>query len=151
MTANAEGGCLCGALRYRISGEAVATTLCHCGDCRRASGGTNVAWAVFDSQDFEWVAGEPADHQSSPGIHWLFCGTCGSTVGYRRSERPGHMDVTTGTLDDPDRFPPGVEIWVGEKIGWDPLHPDLPKRERSSLNEATEADRPGDGPAGSSG
>jgi hypothetical protein len=46
------------------------------------------------------------------------------------------MDITTGTLDQPDRFPPDVEIWVKERIGWETLHPDLPKRERSSLNEA---------------
>nr|WP_283938318.1 GFA family protein [Sphingomonas brevis] len=109
--------------------------MCHCGDCRRASGGTNVAWAVFDAADFEWLAAEPADHISSPGIHWRYCPDCGSTVGYQRSERPNHMDVTTGTLDDPGRFPPDVEIWVGERIAWEPLHPDLPKRERSSLND----------------
>lgn len=151
MNAGGEGGCLCGAVRYRVTGEPVAATLCHCRSCRRASGGTNVAWAVFERQDFEWLAGEPADYESSPDIHWLFCGTCGSTVGYRRSERPGHMDITTGTLDQPDRFPPDVEIWVKERIGWEALHPDLPKRERSSLNEATEADRPGDGSTGSLG
>lgn len=134
----AEGGCLCGAVRYRVSGEPVAATLCHCGDCRKASGGTNVAWAVFDKRNFEWLAGNAADHSSSPGILWLFCGKCGSTVGYQRSERPGHMDITTGTLDEPDRFPPDVEIWVKERIGWEALHPDRATRERSSLNEAGE-------------
>jgi hypothetical protein len=131
----AEGGCLCGAVRYRVSGEPVAATLCHCGDCRRASGGTNVAWAVFDKDKFEWLAGEPADYSSTPGIHWLFCRDCGSTVGYRRSERPQHMDVTTGTLDDPHRFSPNDEIWIGQKIGWEELHPQLRKFDRSSLNE----------------
>ena len=44
----AEGGCLCGSVRYRVAGDPVAATLCHCRSCRRASGGTNVAWAVFD-------------------------------------------------------------------------------------------------------
>jgi hypothetical protein len=132
---SAKGGCLCGAVRYRVSGEPVAATLCHCGSCRRASGGTNVAWAVFGNDAFEWVSGRPASFSSSPGIDWLFCADCGSLVGYRRASRPDHMDITTGTLDDPDRFPPGVEIWVGQKVGWETLHPDLPKRERSSLNE----------------
>lgn len=135
MPNSAEGGCLCGALRYRVTGDPVAATLCHCADCRRASGGTNVAWAVFDKGDFKWLRGEPADHESSPGKHWLFCRECGSTVGYRRRERPDHMDITTGTLDEPDRFPPDVEIWIKEKIGWESLHAELPKRDRSSLNE----------------
>ena len=44
------------------------------------------------------------------------------------------MDVTTGSLDDPDRFPPDVEIWLKQRIGWEPLHPALPKRSESSLN-----------------
>ena len=136
MTVSSEGGCQCGAVRYRVSGTPVAATLCHCADCRRASGGTNVAWAVFDHDAFEWLSGTPADYISSPGIHWLFCKECGSTVGYRRSKRPHHMDITTATLDDPDAFAPDVEIWVAEKIGWESLHPDLPKRERSSLNES---------------
>lgn len=133
--AAAEGGCLCGAIRYRISGKPVATTLCHCRSCRRASGGTNVAWAVFDIGDFEWLWGYPQAYSSSPGLEWLHCRCCGSLVGYRRSSRPTHMDITTGTLDDPDLFPPTVEIWLEHKISWDMLNPDLPKRDRSSLNE----------------
>ena len=131
-----EGGCLCGATRYRVSDDPVAATLCHCSSCRRASGGTNVAWAVFDNDQFEWLAGEPRTYSSSPGIIWLSCPGCGTLVAYRRDSRPDHMDITTATLDDPDAFPPTVEIWVGEKIGWETLSPTLPKRERSSLNEA---------------
>lgn len=135
MSGAAEGGCLCGEIRYRVTGEPVTATLCHCADCRKASGGTNVAWAVFEKEGFEWLAGSPMEYGSSPGIRWLFCGQCGSLVGYRRSERPNHMDITTATLDDPDQFPPDVEIWIRERIGWEALNPDLPKRERSSLNE----------------
>jgi hypothetical protein len=134
----AEGGCLCGAIRYRVSGEPVATTLCHCRSCRRASGGTNVAWAVFDNHNFAWVNGFPGVYSSSAGIEWLYCRNCGSLVGYRRSSRPDHMDVTTGTLDDPGRFPPAVEIWIDHKIGWETFDPKLPKRRQSSLNPSTE-------------
>ena len=135
MSDPAEGGCLCGAIRYRVTGDPVAAILCHCGDCRRASGGTNVAWAVFDKTAFQWLGGEPVAYSSSPGIEWLHCKDCGSLVGYRRASRPDHIDITTGTLDDPGRFPPAVEIWVGAKINWEALHPGLSKRERSSHNE----------------
>ena len=132
----ADGGCLCGAIRYRVSGEAIAATLCHCRSCRRASGGTNVAWAVFDNRQFKWLTGYPAAYSSSPGIEWLYCKHCGSLVGYRRSSRPEHMDVTTGTLDDPELYPPTVEIWIEHRIAWEPLDPQLPKRPQSSLNAA---------------
>lgn len=129
-----DGGCLCGKVRYRVSGPAVAATLCHCRSCRRASGGTNVAWAVFELDAFQWLAGEPADFSSSPGIHWLHCSDCGSLVGYRRASRPMQVDITTGTLDDPDRYPPTVEIWLEHRIEWETLDPDLPRRQQSSLN-----------------
>jgi hypothetical protein len=135
---SAEGGCLCGGVRYRVLGEPVAATLCHCISCRRASGGTNVAWAVFDKAQFEWLVGEPAAYSSSSGIEWLHCPDCGSLVGYRRSSRPDHMDITTGTLDNANLFPPSVEIWLEHKIGWETLDPALPKRQQSSLNAPEE-------------
>ncbi len=56
-------------------------------------------------------------------------------MGYTRSSRPHHVDITTATLDDPDLFPPNVEIWLEHRIGWETLDPDLPKRQQSSLNE----------------
>lgn len=130
-----EGGCLCGAVRYRVTGEAVARTLCHCVSCRRATGGASVGWAVFEKADFALLRGEVREYSSSPGIYWGSCAACGSLVAYRRDSRPDHRDVTTATLDDPDSFPPTVEIWVAEKIGWETLNPDLPHKPRSSLNE----------------
>lgn len=135
LCAPAEGGCLCGALRYRVAGEPVAATLCHCRSCRRASGGVTVAWVVLAKEDFEWLKGEPSEYSSSRGIYWRHCASCGSLVGYRRDGRPDHIDITTATLDDPDAFPPTVEIWTGDKIAWEALHPELPKKLRSSLNE----------------
>jgi hypothetical protein len=130
----AEGGCLCGDVRYRVAGEPVAATLCHCRSCRRASGGTNVAWAVFDKSAFAWLGAAPVAYSSSPGINWLHCGECGSLVGYTRASRPDHMDITTGTLDDPNLHPPTAEIWLEHKIDWETPHPSVPKYQQSSLN-----------------
>jgi hypothetical protein len=89
---------------------------------------------VFDKSAFDWLTGEPMPYSSSPGIEWLHCPKCGSLVGYRRSSRPEHVDITTGTLDDPDLLPPTVEIWLEHKIKWETLDPALPKRQQSSLN-----------------
>jgi hypothetical protein len=130
-----EGGCLCGAVRYRVTGPAVAATLCHCASCRRATGGASVGWAVFRKEDFALLQGELRKYSSSPGIYWDSCPTCGSLVTYRRDSRPDHWDVTTATLDEPNEFPPTVEIWVAEKIGWETLDSGLPHKDRSSLNE----------------
>jgi hypothetical protein len=130
-----DGGCLCGAVRYRVSGDALARTLCHCLSCRRATGGVSVAWAVFDKAKVEIFSDKLREYQSSPGKFWSGCSVCGGLVGYRRDSRPDHLDITTATLDDPALFPPTVEIWVGEKCEWEVLNPALPHKLRSSLNE----------------
>ena len=98
MSETTEGGCLCGAVRYRVTGEPVAATLCHCGDCRRASGGTNIAWAVFDLGDFEWLGDEPEDYSSSPGIRWLFCKGCGSTPNLDKAWLKNGVFIAAGMI-----------------------------------------------------
>ena len=129
-----HGSCQCGAVRYRISGPVIATTLCHCVSCRRATGGVSVAWAVFDKADVA-VIGAVDEYSSSPGIYWGHCPCCHSLVTYRRDSRPDHLDITTASLDDPASFPPTVEIWVGERCAWETLNPAIEHKERSSLNE----------------
>jgi hypothetical protein len=135
MESTMEGGCFCGRVRYRVDGAPLAATLCHCQSCRRATGGVNVAWAVFENANFALLSGDIAWHSSSPGIQWGHCASCGSLVLYRRDSRPDHTDVTTTTLDDPNAFPPTVEIWIENKLAWEQLNPALPNRPRSSLNE----------------
>ena len=135
MTDEGTGGCLCGAIRYLVRGEAIARTLCHCVSCRRATGGVTVAWAVFPKAAVEITRGQVREYSSSPGICWGFCPGCGSLVTYRRDTRPDHVDITTATLDEPGRFPPTVEIWTGERIAWEQLNPALPHKLRSTLNE----------------
>ncbi|ATY33662.1 GFA family protein [Sphingomonas psychrotolerans] len=127
-----DGGCHCGAVRYRVSGEPAATTHCHCADCRRITGGPTLAWAIFPEDKVEILAGEVAVYESSPGVEWGFCARCGSTLTYRRASRPGLFDVTTATLDDPEIFPPEKEIWTGERLSWIRSNPDVPHFARAA-------------------
>ena len=122
----AMGGCLCGAIRYRVTGPPQSTSLCHCFSCRRSTGGPSLAWAIFPEDAVE-ISGELAIHRSSPGVERGFCASCGTSLTYRRENRPGLFDVTTASLDDPDAFPPGKEIWVEERLSWVTAHPDLPQ------------------------
>jgi hypothetical protein len=122
-----NGGCLCGAVRYRVDGPARATSLCHCASCRRATGGPSLAWAIFDEDKVEIVAGALAVHASSPGVERGFCGRCGTSLTYARANRPGLFDVTTASLDDPEAFPPTKEIWTEERLSWEAANPALPQ------------------------
>ena len=113
----ANGGCLCGAVRYRVTGAPQATSLCHCNSCRRSTGGPSLAWAIFAEQDVEITKGTLAIHASSPGVERGFCARCGTSLTYRRDNRPGLFDVTTASLDDPEAFLDRVgDYWRGEGL-----------------------------------
>ena len=133
MTATAEGGCLCGAVRYQATGDALARTLCHCRSCRLASGAPSLAWAVFPTDAFQLTSGTPVRFASSPGVTRSFCGACGTSLTWQHAERPASIDVTTATFDDPDAFAPTKEIWVEHRIGWEALNPAIAHYARSSV------------------
>jgi len=129
--AEIEGGCHCGAVRYRISGKARGHALCHCTDCRRASGAPLVGWAMFPADAVTVVKGAVKTYASSETGRHDFCADCGSGLFYRNDVNlPGLIDVQSGTFDDPDTLPPRVHIQVADRIGWAGHMHELPAFER---------------------
>jgi hypothetical protein len=113
-----EGGCHCGAVRYRIEGGTTRSGLCHCSDCRRHSGAPVVGWAVFEAGQLD-VAGEVATYASSEHGRRQFCPRCGTGLFYRNDVIFADMiDVQLATLDNPEALPPTKQIQVAERIGW---------------------------------
>jgi len=133
MSNAVEGGCLCGAVRYRATGESLARALCHCRTCRRASGAPSVAWVVFRTPDFAFIADKPSSFHSSAQVVRTFCGKCGTPLTYQHASRADTIDVTTVTLDAADDFPPTKEIWIEHKLAWECLNDDLEHYPRSSV------------------
>jgi len=121
-----EGGCLCGAVRYRVAGTPDAAVLCHCAMCRRASGAPVVAWITVPDDRFAYTAGEAAVYASSDHGRRELCAPCGSPLAFRSSKRPGEVDVTVGTLDRPQSFPPNRHIFTASRLPWLRLADDLP-------------------------
>jgi hypothetical protein len=131
-TTSLEGGCLCGAVRYRIDAAPLATSRCHCRSCRLATGAPSVAWAVMPANAFVYLRGQPTQHRSSPQIVRTFCSHCGTSLTWQHDEQPQSIDITTATLDDPDALAPSREIWLDQKIAWQPLDAALPHYPGSS-------------------
>ena len=130
-----EGGCLCRAVRYRITGQPVALSLCHCQTCRLAAGSPSVAWAVWREEDFNWIEGSPASYTSSPGVTRTFCGRCGTPLTYQNAvDERGTIDVTTVSLDQANDFAPTIEIWTEHKLTWEVINPSMRQYPRSSKN-----------------
>jgi hypothetical protein len=94
-----------------------------------------VAWAVFRSGDFAFVAGIPVNFASSPGVIRTFCGRCGTPLTYQSASRRDSIDVTTISLDRPGDFAPTKEIWVEDRIPWEALNNALPQYPGSSVRK----------------
>lgn len=126
------GGCLCGSLRYHLNGPPLLTELCHCAMCRRAVGAPVVGWGTWPRERFRWTAGEPVVHASSEIARRTFCGRCGTSLTFERTDAPDTLDVTLASLDDPTPFPPARHIWTASRLPWLHLNDRLPQHEGSS-------------------
>jgi len=114
-------------VRYRVKGEPKHVALCHCADCRKASGAPMVSWAAFADEELV-VEGEVTTRNSSGAAMRSFCPVCGTGLFYRNEEMlPGIVDIQTVTLDDPEALPPQVHIQVAERPGWMKSQHDLPE------------------------
>ena len=131
MARTHTGGCLCGAVRYRVDEDPVRSGLCHCRTCRRTASAPALPFTSFPTATFVFEKGEPRRYASSPGVTRSFCGDCGSPLTYRSDAEPGFLDVMTVTLDDPDAYPPADHLWVSEKLAWDIVADGLPVHARA--------------------
>jgi hypothetical protein len=126
-----RGRCLCGDVRYEVRGELGPIVLCHCSQCRRAQGSAFGANAEVRAADFVVVAGAARikEFESSPGKQRAFCGTCGSPVYSKRTDRSEVVRVRVGTLDLPVASRPVAHIFATSKADWFDIHDDLPRYE----------------------
>jgi hypothetical protein len=122
-----EGGCLCRAVRYRVSGPISNLCYCHCRSCRGASGAHCVAWGTALPERFELLRGEPRIYRSSPPVQRGFCAACGSALSYRHDARPRELDFALASLDAAPELAPACHIWVSHKLPWVALSDGLPQ------------------------
>jgi hypothetical protein len=120
-----EGGCLCGAVRYRIGAEPDHAGFCHCRMCQRAAGAPVLAWLTVARNAFAWTKGEPDVYRSSAKAERLFCGACGTQLVFREAALPDELDVTLASLDEPASVRPSHHIWTSSRIPWFDVADDL--------------------------
>ncbi|MEO0061808.1 MAG: hypothetical protein RLZZ08_368 [Pseudomonadota bacterium] len=127
----ADGGCHCGALRYRIDGDAAHNAICHCSDCRASSGAPMVGWLAVKEPQLSVLSGNLATYTGKTGSQRQFCPTCGTGLFFRNADvLPGIVDIQSATLDNADAFPPGAQIQCAERLQWMTGLADLPQFER---------------------
>lgn len=112
------GGCYCGQVRYRAIEEPIYQANCHCTNCRRAAGAQAVAWSTSRSSAFEWEKQAPRRYYTETGAWRTFRELCGTVFTDENDTRPGEIDITTGSLDRPEDFPPQKDVFPEEKLPW---------------------------------
>ena len=120
-----EGGCLCGAIRYRIDGAPRVVSHCHCSLCRRISGAAYVTWLTV-KKDRMAINGDLVWYPSSEWGARGFCPACGTHVVGRSDHYERYWDVTAGSLDATDGISPERHVFVGNKVAWIVISDTLP-------------------------
>ena len=121
-----EGGCACGAVRYRLGSEPLFVHCCHCLNCQRQTGSAFVINLLIESERVELLGREPqpVDVPRDDGKQRIYrCPQCQVAV-FSEYTRPEVWFVRGGTLDDPTSVTPDVHIFTRSKVKWLSL-PDL--------------------------
>ena len=126
------GHCLCGALKFEVTGAPEWAAHCHCESCRRATGGPMTTFAGYRESTFAYTAGTPRAHHSSPGVTREFCGECGTALTYRNDALGDEVHVLVAAFDTPADFEPQKHVFFEEKLPWLHIGDDLPKQISSS-------------------
>src|SRR2546423_836097 len=121
ISAPREGGCACGAVRYRLTSESLITHCCHCLNCQRQTGSAFVINLLIEADRLQLLAGgpHPVDVPRDDGTMQRIyrCPTCEVAV-YSEYGGPAVKFVRGGTLDGGAQVDPDVHIYTRSKIAW---------------------------------
>ena len=116
-----KGGCLCGAVRYEVSGEAKRFLHCHCSRCRKSTGTGHASNLFMQPGALKWLAGEEQIRSFKvPGAKRftnVFCVACGSRLP-RQVKEIDSVVIPCGSLDDDTPIKPQARIFAGSRASW---------------------------------
>ncbi len=125
------GGCLCGAVTYRLIHEpGDVADVCFCQECRKASGAAALPWVQVTPRRFVLTKGVAKGFTSSARAMRWFCPDCGTPL-YMTDAQGRSIGVTLGSLDNPEAIRPTTQGWVCERVSWQALDRALPAHENA--------------------
>ena len=129
------GGCLCRAVRYRISAAPIVTRTCWCRLCQYLGAGSATVNTCFASSAVT-ITGELRDYRSVADsgnvMHRRFCPLCGTPVFSEAEARPHLIFVRSGTLDDREIAKPATTIWTSQAPSWACIDTAIPRLEEQA-------------------
>ena len=115
MSTILNGGCLCGAVRYRASVAELDAYYCHCRMCQLAFGNTHATFFNLPKEEVTWLAAAPSYFHSSKFARRGFCGHCGTPLSFEYLDSK-RMDLSVGSLDDPGAMNPTSHFAIESRI-----------------------------------
>jgi hypothetical protein len=118
-----EGGCSCAGVRYAMLTAPLIVNCCHCRWCQRESGAAFAVNAVIETDRVAVLSGDPqivlTPSASGYGQQIARCPHCSVALwSHYAGSGTATRVVRVGTLDEPDRFPPQVHVYVSSKQPW---------------------------------
>jgi hypothetical protein len=113
-----EGGCQCGAIRFRCTAAPLVEFCCHCRICQRITSAPMMALALVPTNAVAITRGTPAEYRSTENGIRQFCPTCGTALLFRRPTRPDFRVIPVGAIDDAEAFRPTAHIWTSRDLPW---------------------------------
>ena len=130
-----EGGCYCGAVRYKAEGEPLFKAQCHCRECQHIAGGSPNVVMGMQEGGFAYTKGSPKPFRRSDldnPVTREFCLECGTHILAKSPGLPGAVLLKVGTLDDPSVFGgPQMVIFTIDKQSFHHIPEGVPTFERT--------------------
>ena len=127
MSAGFEGSCLCGGVRFSVSGFSEKVANCHCSMCRKFHGAA--FGTLVGVKGLSWLTGKHLlkEFVASNGTTRTFCSNCGSSLGFRvKGESLEEIELAISVFDVDIPVKVDAQIYTGYKANWCELHSDLP-------------------------
>jgi len=128
------GGCQCGAVRFKVSGDLGRPSICHCRMCQKAFGGFYGPLVSVKVAELEWTRGAPKRFASSNKVSRGFCTDCGTPLTYEWSAQV--IELAIGAFDDPSPLRPVIQMSLGSALPWVAEMGDLPVKSLAEVAES---------------
>ena len=117
-----QGKCLCGGVKFALSGELPNLYQCHCSLCRKVSGSSSNAAFVIDLAQMSWIEGEELvqKYESDTGYKSHFCSACGSPLPNLTANDSAWW-VPVGLLESGEGLQVGAHLFIGSRAPWDAI------------------------------
>jgi hypothetical protein len=136
-----SGGCQCGKVRFRISGELGKAGICHCRMCQKAFGNFGAALVTVPAARVLWTRGRAGEFRSSAIVARGFCASCGTPL-YMREDGDENYEIAIGSLDNPNAVGPMIDqAGIESKLVWFDGMTGLPPKRTSDYRSAEDLKR----------